>query len=213
MRARNFKDETGNQYGRLTVIEFIGVIKGKSTWKCKCACGNECTVTANKLRMGSTKSCGCLQREHRKNGDVNRTHGLSKSRLYILWAHMKARCDTPSQPMYYNYGGRGIRYCDEWKNFIPFREWALKNGYRENLSLERIDVNGNYEPNNCKWIPKSEQAWNKTTSHLLTAFGKTQCIGQWAKESGIKYDTIERRINMYGWSVEDAVTIQPHKRR
>lgn len=213
MRARNFKDETGNQYGRLTVLEFAGVIKGKSTWKCKCACGNECIVTANKLRMGSTKSCGCLQREHRKNGDINRTHGMSKTHLYVLWMHMKARCDSPSQPMYYCYGGRGIRYCDEWKVFEPFKEWAIANGYKEGLSLERINVNGNYEPSNCKWILPHEQHWNLQRSHRITAFGKTQTIAEWALETGLKYDTIERRINQYGWTVEDALTVLPHKKR
>ena len=115
--------------------------------------------------------------------------------------------------MYKNYGGRGIRVCDEWKDdFEPFMKWAQENGYKEGLSIERIDVNGNYEPSNCKWITPKEQYLNRTDSHLITAFGKTQTIKEWADESGLKYNTIERRINQYGWTAEEAVTVKPHKR-
>ena len=126
---------------------------------------------------------------------------------------MKHRCNDPKNMMYKNYGGRGIKVCDEWLNsFDAFDTWAESAGYVEGLSIERIDVNGNYEPSNCKWITKKQQYLNRTDSHRITAFGKTQTIKEWSDETGIKYDTIERRINQYGWTPERAVTERPWKR-
>lgn len=207
-------DITGNKYGRLTVIAFDHKDKrGEYYWRCKCDCGNETVASGNKLRTGNTKSCGCLQREHRLEG-FNKTHGMTDSKLYVTWLNMRARCNKPTSLMYNNYGGRGIKVCDEWdKAFEPFMEWALSHGYEEGLTIDRIDVNGNYEPNNCRWETKKKQALNRTDNHMLTAFGKTQTIKEWADETGIKYDTIERRINAYGWSPEEAVSTTKRKRR
>lgn len=126
---------------------------------------------------------------------------------------MKRRCLDPNNTMYKNYGGRGIRVCPEWlSGFEQFREWSEVTGYTEGLSIERIDVNGNYEPSNCKWIEKEKQYLNRTDSHYITAFGRTMTLKEWADESGLKYDTIERRINQYNWDPEKAVTIKPHKK-
>lgn len=207
----NFKDMTGQRFGRLTVKEYSHIGNGgKAYWLCVCDCGNETTVSGDKLRQGWTKSCGCLQREHL--GDYRRTHGKTDTKIYIIWTNMRSRCQYKKNSMYYNYGGRGISVCEEWQRFEPFYEWAIANGYKEGLSLERIDVDGNYEPSNCKWIPLKDQSLNQRRSHLITAFGKTQTIKEWADESGIKYDTIERRINQYGWSAERAVSVLPHHR-
>ena len=206
------KDLTGQKFGRLTVESYSHKDKnGKSFWKCKCTCGGEKTVSGDKLKRGNTQSCGCLQREAR--GKSLRTHGMTETKLYTAWLNMKSRCTRKSNMMYHNYGGRGISFCKEWEDFNTFKEWAKKAGYKEGLSLERIDVNGNYEPGNCKWIPLSEQSLNQRRSHHVTAFGKTQTIKEWSDESGIKYDTIERRINCYGWDPEDAVSIPPRGRR
>lgn len=205
-------DLKGQTFGRLTVISFSHKDKReKFFWNCKCICGKEKVIRGEKLRSGNTRSCGCLQREVR--GKAKRKHGMTNSKLYTIWLNMKSRCRYPGNTMYHNYGGRGIKYCDEWNDFEEFKTWAENAGYKEGLSLERIDVDGNYEPENCKWIPISQQSLNQRRSHRVTAFGKTQTIKEWADESGIKYDTIERRINCYGWSPEEAVSVPPHGRR
>ena len=208
------KDITGQRFGNLTVVAFDGMNKRReATWKCICTCGNEAVVTGHKLRSGWTKSCGCLQEQLRKSG-IHKTHGMTNSKLYVIWQNMKHRCNDPNNNMFQNYGGRGIMVWKEWMSgFEPFLKWANETGYRDGLSIERIDVNGDYTPDNCKWITKEKQYLNRTDSHRITAFGKTQTIKEWADESGLKYDTIERRINQYGWSPEEAVTIKPHQKR
>lgn len=108
--------------------------------------------------------------------------------------------------MYYRYGGRGITVCDDWLRFEGFRDWAIASGYEEGLSIERVDIDAGYCPENCRWISKREQYLNRSDSHRITAFGKTQTIAEWAEETGIKYDTIERRINSYEWDPERAVS-------
>ena len=206
-------DITGQRFGRLVALNVARQDKrGEFFWLCQCDCGNQKIVSSYKLRSGNTKSCGCLQAEHRKSG-FHKTHGMTNTKLYVIWQNMKHRCSDPKNIMYKHYGGRGIKVCEEWlQGFAPFMEWAFSSGYSEGLSIERIDVDGNYEPKNCKWIAKTEQYLNRTDSHRLTAFGRTQTISEWAEESGIQYDTIERRINQYGWSAEDAVTLKPHTR-
>lgn len=204
----NFKDEKGNRYGKLTVISYE-VKNGKAYWKCKCDCGNMTSVAGDKLRRGITKSCGCIQRSHRKEG-FHKSHGMTETRLYSEWCNMKARCNNPRNIMYKNYGGRGIKVCEEWRKFENFMEWAISHGYTDELTIERKNVNGNYEPSNCEWIPRDKQYLNRTDSRLITAFGKTQTIKEWADETGIKYDTIQARIKYYGWTGEDAVSKKPH---
>lgn len=202
-------DITGKKYGRLTVIEPDHKdYRQLWYWRCICECGNETVVSGDKLRRGATKSCGCLQQEHRREG-FHRTHGMTNSRLYYEWSNMRSRCLYKRNRMYSRYGGRGIKLCDEWLTFENFMEWAAQNGYSDDLTLERIDVDGNYCPENCCWIPREGQYLNRSDSHFITAFGETKTIKEWADSSGIKYDTIERRINQYGWSAEDAVSIKP----
>lgn len=208
------KDETGKRYGRLTVVgKHHQDARKEWYWLCECDCGNKAIVSGNKLRTGNTKSCGCLQEEHRREG-FHKTHGKSETPLYIAWLNMRSRCYNPGNIMYSNYGGRGIAVCDEWRQSSEaFMRWAEANGYKDGLSIDRIDVNGNYEPNNCRWVTKKRQYLNRTDSHLITAFGKTQTIKEWADESGINYDTIERRINAYGWSPENAVSVKPKTKK
>lgn len=206
------KDITGQTFGRLTVLRPSHKdARGEWYWLCKCECGNQITASGYKIRSGNTKSCGCLQNELRKSGVLRRTHGMTNNRIYYEWCNMKSRCNNHKNTMYKNYGGRGIRVCEEWvDSFEAFMHWAMSNGYNDAMTIERIDVDGDYTPKNCKWISAREQYLNRTDSHLLTAFGKTQTIKEWSEESGIKYDTIERRINQYGWSAEDAVTRKPN---
>lgn len=206
-------DITGKKFVRLLVVEKHHQDKrGEWYWRCVCDCGNEKVVSGYKLRTGNTKSCGCLQKECLDSG-LHRTHGMTNTRLYTIWCNMKARCGNPKSIEYDSYGGRGISVCSAWLSFDVFAKWALENGYKEGLSIERIDVNGNYCPDNCKWIELSDQSLNQRRSHLLTAFGKTQTIVEWSRESGLKYDTIERRVNAYGWDAEKAISTPPKKSR
>lgn len=206
------KDITGQVFGRLTVLQPSHKdARGEWHWICKCECGKQITASGYKLRSGNTQSCGCLKAEILKSGALRRTHGMTSSRIYYAWCNMKSRCNNPKNEMYKNYGGRGIRVCKEWADsFEEFMRWALNHGYSDEMTIERINVGGDYTPKNCKWITAREQYLNRTDSHVLTAFGKTQTIKEWSDESGIKYDTIERRINQYGWSAEDAVTRKPN---
>lgn len=200
-----FVDLTGQQFGRLTAMSRAEDSKGgKTRWLCKCQCGNECVVHASSLRSGNTKSCGCLRNE--KSHERATTHGMSKSPLFGVWWAMISRCENENNASYKNYGGRGISVCDEWHDSSTFFEWALDNGYKRGLSIERVDVNKGYEPNNCKWITKEEQARNKTNNLMIEIGETTKCLAQWCEEYGIEYSTAYQRIKKLGWESEKALT-------
>ena len=149
---------------------------------------------------------GQLNKRGDKRGCIA-THGQSKTRLYGIWCGIKKRCYDPRNKRYANYGGRGIKVCEEWQTFEPFYEWAMANSYVENLTIDRIDTNGNYEPSNCRWADAITQQNNTTRNHMLTAFGETKTIAEWSRSSGIRADVIKDRLNKLHWSVEDAVSI------
>ena len=158
MSRRVFKhDFRGKRFGKLLAIEPTEErVHGKVMWRCRCDCGNYCTVMSTRLASGHTKSCGCYNSEH--TIETNTTHGGRHTRLYSIWASMKTRCLNPNSKTYHYYGGRGISICDEWKdNFSAFRDWALSNGYRDDLTLDRIDSDKDYSPENCKWSTWHEQ--------------------------------------------------------
>ncbi len=151
---------TGRRYGRLTVIERAeNTPGGTARWRCKCDCGKETVVVGSYLRNGSIKSCGCYMREN--NGRLSLKHGGYKTKLYHVWVQMRSRCRSPKDKNYPYYGGRGISVCDEWQDFRSFQEWALSNGYREGLTIDRIDNDGDYKPTNCRWVTMAVQAKNK----------------------------------------------------
>lgn len=164
-------------------------------------CGGSTVVTTGSLRSGNTKSCGCLRKEMLVKRQT--VHGMAKSQerhpLYIVWASMKSRCYNPNEPSYKNYGGRGIKMCDEWMDFVPFMKWALNNGYREGLEIDRIDNNGNYEPGNCRFVTRSENQLNKRNNRCITIDGVTKTVSEWAEIAGLPLTTIYSRLR-YGWS-------------
>lgn len=164
---------------------------------CDCKCGNkDIKVPIKSLLSDNTKTCGCynlelIQERNHKHGGAVRGQ---KSKLYNAWVEMRRRCNTVTCKSYKNYGGRGISVCAEWNDFKNFKTWALNNGYIEGYTIERIDVNGNYEPKNCTWITKNLQSRNRTTSHFITYLGKTHTISEWSRELGISRSTILNRL-------------------
>ena len=200
----------GEKHGRLLIIENITTNPRRSRYKCLCDCGKIKEVDYGDLKRpyGGTKSCGCYRRER-----VTK-HGHRNSRIYRIYAGMKSRTNNPNSPEYKNYGGRGIRICEEWeKSFNAFYEWALKNGYSDNLSIDRIDVNGNYEPSNCRWSTSSEQMNNTRRTIFLTYRGQTRPIKEWATRMGVNHATLYARVCVYGWDDEKALTTPIRRRK
>jgi len=201
-------DLTGRKFGRLTALRFTGETKSSGRiWECRCDCGKTLRASVGQLRSGMTKSCGCwnldvLRERSTKHGYSKRGH---KNRIYWIWGHIKSRCNSPSNPDYANYGGRGISICEEWKDFNAFLKWASSTGYHEGLSIDRIDVNGNYEPSNCRWANDSEQANNKRNNHIEIYNGKPHTLAELSRISGIPYHTLKARLNVMKWPLEKAL--------
>lgn len=198
-----YDDLSGQRFGKLTVVERIGTKWGSPYWKCKCDCGNYTNVSSTNLKYGGTLSCGCFYTERLK------THGLSDTRLYRIYSGMKTRCYNPNTKAYHHYGGRGISICDEWlgeNGFMNFYDWAMENGYSDNLSIDRIDVNGNYEPNNCRWATQETQTRNKRNNLIIEYKGVSKTLVEWSEEIGISYSILNDRITMLGWDTKKAFT-------
>ena len=172
-------DLTGKRFGKLVAIQ---IDKNPNTkrrkWMCLCDCGNSVSVATNHLTSGQTISCGCRRYETK-----NQTHGMKQTRLYGIWCGMKKRCNNPNDHNYKNYGARGIKVCAEWeKDFVAFNCWALLNGYSDDLTIDRKDNNGDYCPQNCRWVTHSEQQSNRSNNVYMTINGETKTIAKWCKE-------------------------------
>ena len=190
--GRPFKDLSGNTYGFLNVLKKAETTGKNARWECRCICGKITTVESRKLRTGKIKSCGC-KRGILKIQSMG-THGKTNTRLYSMWHSMKSRCnyDTKGSERYY---GRGIKVCSEWEHdFIAFHNWAVNNGYKDNLSIDRIDNNKGYSPDNCRWVDLDIQNNNRSTNKYLEIEGEEKTIAEWAKITGIKYETIRSRL-------------------
>ena len=210
MNIKNVRDLTGQRFGKLTVIEIAGQDKHHNViWRCKCDCGNTHEVVSRALVSGNCESCGCLGHGKFRNKRSEK-HGYSKERLYRVWGCMLNRCYDPNRPEYHNYGGRGIKVCNEWReSYLAFRSWALDNGYDasksgKECSLDRINSNGDYEPSNCQWVSMAEQAWNKQSTVWLNYRGKKITYCEAEKIGGIAASTIRGRLER-GWSTERAI--------
>ena len=203
-------DLTGKKFGRLTVIE-RAENKGKSVmWVCKCECKNITIVRPENLRSGRTQSCGCLHSEQLSNRNIK--HGKSNTRLYTIWESMKSRCLYKSHARFKDYGGRGITVCNEWiHDFQTFYDWSMANGYAENLTIDRINNDKGYSPDNCRWVTIKEQENNKRSNHKITYKGETHNIKEWADILEINHRVIRKRISV-GWSVERAFTTPVSKK-
>ena len=200
----NRLDLTNKEYGRLIVLSLAYTKNGRTFWNCKCSCGNEKIILGKDLQNGHIRSCGCLRVETSRNRMT--THGATDSRLYNIWTSMKARCETSKKQKFIkDYQNRGINICAEWHDFSVFQKWALENGYKDDLSIDRIDNNKGYYPENCRWADNFTQANNKRNNHWLTYNNKTQTIAQWSKELSIKYNALNERLRK-GWSVERALS-------
>ena len=200
-------DITGQRFGRLTAIKKVKSLKqGKqlrSVWLFKCSCGKEKEINKSSVTRGKVISCGCHNKE--RMSSVSFKHGKTNSRLYSCWRDMKNRCYLPSREKYKNYGARGITVCEEWKNdFVAFYDWAMANGYRDDLTLDRIDVNGKYSPDNCKWSTQKEQQNNRTNNHIITIKGITKSLSWWLDFTKTKENTYYFRKSK-GLSDEDAL--------
>lgn len=194
----------GQRFGRLIAIKDTGERKRNNViWLCKCDCGNTVKVEAVSLKRGNTNSCGCLQKETAKI--MMFKHGDCKERLYKIYNSMKGRCYNYKNDNYRLYGYRGIKVCDLWvNNYLSFKKWALLNGYNDSLTIDRINTNGDYCPENCRWVNMEVQANNRRGNHFITFQNKTKTVAEWAKELGIKYNCLSTRLSR-GWSIKDAL--------
>lgn len=193
---------SGKRIGKLTVIQYAETRNKQAYWLCKCDCGNKIIARGNHLRNGNVKSCGCLRIEENK---IRAKHNLSRSDLYNTYHSMRKRCYLKTNASYSRYGGRGIKMCDEWLNsetgFESFYVWALSSGYKKGKSIERIDVNKNYCPENCTWADAKQQANNLTTTPHITYNNETHTPSEWQEICGIPRQTILSRYKK-GWSAE-----------
>lgn len=201
-------DLTGQKFGRLTVLKHAGYNESGHTalWECTCECGKVVTVRGTNLISGSTTSCGCYKHEFLV--EYHTTHGDRDTRIYNIWSKMRGRCNDKTDA---DYGGRGITVCEEWdKSFEVFRDCAIANGYADHLTIDRIDNNGNYCPENCRWTDARQQARNRRSNNVITFNGETHLAIEWDEILGFSRGTVSRRIKSRGWTVERALTEPIH---
>lgn len=196
-------DLTGKRYGSLMVVKIAVDEPGKKKkWLCKCDCGEECVVAGSNLQSGHIKHC-------RKCGSAISAekkikHGMTRTKIYYVWQGMLNRCERPEAKSYKDYGARGIKVCEEWHDPEKFLKWAKESGYREGLQLDRINVNGNYCPDNCRWITQLINANNKRNNMVIEHNGETKTLAEWARYYGVNYKNLSRNLKK-GFSFEKAI--------
>ena len=200
-------DIANQKFGRLTALSRV---KG-SKWKCKCECGNIVYVRTNSLIQNYTLSCGCYHKDKLK--EINARHNLSNARIYHIWQNIKRRCYNQNYKYYSYYGKKGITMCDEWKSsFESFYEWSMSAGYSDKLTIDRINSNGNYEPNNCRLVTRKEQQNNISSNLNFTIDGKTKTLAQWCEIYNVPHERTRYRVKN-GWDILSALTTPPNQSR
>ena len=197
----------GMKFNKLTILKSADKDNhGNTLIKCLCDCGNEKILTLSAVKRGVIKSCGCGKKAYKESFIKEHiTHGHSKTRLYRIYHGMITRCNNPKREDYKHYGGRDIKVCDEWyNNYLAFEKWALSNGYDKSLTIDRIDVNKDYSPDNCKWVTRKEQSRNQERTVYLTYNGEKKPMSEWAELLGISYWTLRSRIK-YGWTDKEII--------
>ena len=198
----------GEKFGRLTVVDYFGKNKhGHNLWNCECECGNHKIVSTGALNSGSVKSCGCLWEENKKalKTRVVKKHGMVDTQEYHAWNGMRQRCYNKNSPKYKNYGARGIKVCDRWLN--SFENFFADMGKAPvGFSIDRIDVNGDYTPENCRWADDVTQCNNRQFNFKVTFNGITETLRYWSEKTGINKSALYLRIHRRGWDVEKALT-------
>lgn len=209
--AQQAIDMTGMKIGRLTVVSRAENTKqNKAQWLCRCDCGNEVVVSRRHLKDFSTLSCGCYAKEQASK--IHTTHGMKGTRLYRIWSGMKDRCCNSNSKYWDRYGAKGIFVCSDWVNsFEKFQKWSMENGYEETLTIDRIENNKGYSPDNCRWATYKEQENNRSNNRLLEYNGETHTISEWQEITGINQRLISQRI-YYGWNTERTLTQKPRRR-
>ena len=190
-------DLTGKKFGLLTVIGLAETDTRKTYWVCKCDCGNMKTVRSDSLLCGAIKSCGCIKRKQDEvNLTKNHRHKMSGTRIYSEWQGMKGRCYNKGNARYADWGGRGIEVCEQWRNsFESFYTWAMANGYQDNLTIDRIDNNGNYCPENCRWVGQQEQCRNRRSNINITIGNSTRTLMEWCEIFRVDYKNVNARYH------------------
>lgn len=211
---KHAKDLAGQQFGRLTALGPIGKTPARKTlWLCRCQCQNEVSVASGDLISGKAQSCGCLRRE--RTSEANTTHGMSETSTYSIWLNMIRRCTDPNNLAYKDYGGRGIKVCDEWRySFAVFHEHVSQLAHygEEGYTLDRVDnlTSAGYSPGNVRWATRKEQANNRRTRQDAIAFGgKTQSLAAWARELNVEAGMLHERLHR-GWSIDRTLTTPKH---
>ena len=195
------RDLTGQKFGLLTVIGIAETETRKTYWVCQCDCGNMKTIRSDSLLCGAIKSCGCLKKAQDKvNLTKHHRHKMSGTRIYQEWQGMKGRCYNPHNPRYDRWGGRGIKVCDEWKeSFEAFYSWALSRGYNDDLTIDRIDNDGDYTPENCRWATQKEQSRNRSTNINITIGNSTRTLTEWCEIFNLDFKTVNARYQRNGF--------------
>lgn len=199
-------DLRGQRFGRLVAIQNTGrkTKSGNFIWICQCDCGKQTEANTGALKTGQKISCGCYKVD--RMSQLNKTHGGRNERLYLVWMDMRRRCNDKKDIQFSNYGARGISVCKEWEDYANFRKWAEESGYNQDAkvgkcTLDRIDTNKGYSPDNCRWVDMKVQNNNRRNNLLLTYNGKTQTAAQWERELGLYKGSVSRHIRL-GWSIE-----------
>lgn len=196
-------DLTGKKFGQLTVIRIaIDIPYVRKKWLCKCDCGNEIIVQSGNLQSGHSTRCKACQLEDARKNNIK--HGMTGTKLYGVWNTMINRCENPNTKSYCDYGAKGISVCEEWHDAKNFFDWALANGYKEGLEIDRIDTSGGYCSENCRWITRLKNANNKTNNRIISYNGEEKTLAEWARYYGVDYKLLHGRLSR-GYSLENAI--------